>query len=286
MQKQTTQTLSGQGPAERGEQRPGHEWPMHARGVGEMLDLALELFVACIVPTVGLAFLMWLPVRCIWVLLEQRGANIEALRAIFNAFAGSLVHLMTVSLIIQVVYGELQGRRPSLREPLIVALKRAPALFLATLVISLGTSIGMICMAVPGIVLMYVWSVAPAALVLERKGPLECLRRSYQLVNNRFLAWAGITVCVYALKAPYDAVAVCLDLPQVMNWAKDEIGVSPLVYSLAQVFLSALLLAISSAAYAIAITVFYLDCRVRREGFDLAMRLERAESASVSGPRL
>ena len=52
---------------------------------------------------------------------------------------------------------------------------------------------------------------------------------------------------------------------------------------LASLRVPALLLAVSTAAWAIVITVFYLDCRVRQEGFDLAMRLERLQNAESLG---
>ncbi len=255
---------------------------MHARGVGQMLDLAVDLFVACLVPTVGLAFLMWLPVRIAWVLLGSAEEESAAVQVLLNLIGATVVQTLSVALTIQIVYAELQGSRLSMRKALLVAVKRGPALIACSILVSMGTTAGC-CLVVGFIFIMYIWSVAPAALLLESRGPLDCLVRSQQLVRKSFPRWAGLMLCAFAFKLPFDAAAAFLDQPQIIHWALEEQQVSPLLYSLAQVFLTSLLLAVSAAGWSIVITVFYLDCRVRREGFDLAMRLERLTNAALVG---
>ncbi len=283
MQTQTTQTLSGEGPGDSPAIVADPSWPMHARGVGQMLDLAIDLFVACLVPTVGLAFLMWLPVRIAWVLLGGPEPESAALQILLNLVGTTVVQTLSVALTIQIVYAKLQGQRISMREALLVAVKRGPALLLCSILVSMGTTAGCCLFLVGAIFIMYIWSVAPAALLLESRGPLDCLVRSQQLVRKSFLRWAGVVACTFAFKLPFDAAAAFLDQPQVIHWALEEQHVSPAGYSLAQVFVTALLLSVSAAGWSIVITVFYLDCRVRREGFDLAMRLERLTNAALLG---
>lgn len=283
MQTQTTQTLSGEDPDDFSAAEAARDWPMHARGVGQMLDLTVDLFVTCLAPTLGLTFLMWLPVRILWVLLGNAGDEPEPLQGLSNLFGATLVQTLSVALVIQVVYSELQGRRISMGGALRVAVRRAPALLVCSLIVSMGTTAGC-CLIVGWIFIMYIWSVAPAALVLESRGPLDCLVRSQKLVGKSFARWAGLMLCAAAIRMPFDATAVIFDQPRVVSWAIDEMHVSPLVYSTLQVFITSLLLAVAASAWSIVITVFYLDCRVRREGFDLAMRLERLQNAEALGP--
>src|SRR5687768_8962510 len=70
MQSQTTQTLSRGEPSDPRPPGPGEAWPMHARSVGQLLDLAVDLFVQRFAATVGLTFLMWLPVRGLLLAFE------------------------------------------------------------------------------------------------------------------------------------------------------------------------------------------------------------------------
>lgn len=283
MSTRTTQTLSEQASAP----GPGGEsaarlWPMHARGVGQMLDLAVDLFVVRCVPVVGIVFLMWLPVRLFSVNFGPASADgqTELLQA-FLGFVGSVaVQTLSVALAIQVVYVELQGRKLELKPLLLLSAKRAPALLLCTILITGVLWFGFLCLIAPGVYLMYIWSVAPAALVLEGSGPIRCLVRSKQLVGKNFLPWAGLMLSVFALKLPYDAAVGAIDYPDVVDYAVTELGWSHAAVGAVRVLLGSLLMAVSSAAWSIVVTVFYLDCRVRREGFDLSMRLERLQDAA------
>lgn len=250
---------------------------MHARSVGQLLDLAVDLFVQRFAATVGLTFLMWLPVRLLWVLLQD---SESADLTLFHSFATFTVQALAVALAIQVIYAELQGRRIGMRQPLMGALRRAPALLVMTGITSVCTIAGVLCCVVPGVFLAYLWSVAPAALVLEGLGPIASLRRSQKLVRRHFGRWAGVMICAVLLQLPYESVVLTLDT----TWAAEgfrDLGIPHGVYLALQAVLSAFLLAISSAAWATVATTFYLDCRVRSEGFDLAMRLERLQQAEA-----
>ena len=283
MKGNNTQTLSSEDPglARAGDQAGA--WPLYARSLGQLLDLSVDLFVACLTPTVGLTFLMWLPVRFVWVILGSGGTQDATAQWVFGLFANSTVQALSAALVIQIVYAQLQGRPQSAGQALMAALRRAPALLLCASIVALGTGIGTACCFVPGVFLMFLWSAAPSALVLEGLGPVEALRRSQQLVRKQFPRWLGITVFALLLKLPYDAVVVLLDMPSTAQWALQELGAPALAYKLAQVFVTSLLLAVSSAAWAIVATTFYLDCRVRLEGFDLAMRLERLQANAMGG---
>jgi hypothetical protein len=266
---------------------------MHARSVGQLLDLSVDLFVERFAATVGLAFLMWLPVRAFLLVFEGSPATEPIELQTETAWASGELELATVgllSLAIQtlvlaltthLIYAEIQGRRMGLRPPLMGALRRAPALLLMSGISTLGIMLGFFCCCVPGLVLGYLWSIAPAALVLEDLGPIASLKRSVQLVRQNFGRWSGLMGVVLLLKLPYDMSVFALDLPWFREWA-DGAGLPAWLPMLGNVLLTSLLLAISGALSAIALTVFYLDCRVRREGFDLAMRLERLQQAEAA----
>lgn len=275
----TTQTLSDApaSPPEAAHDDAARRHAAHARGVGQMLDLTVDLFVARCLPVVGIAFLMWLPVRLFTTLSDGFEGDLALGSAAFGLLAALAVQILSVAFTIQIVYAEIQGRPVGWRAVFAHSLRRGPALLVSTAMITVALWVGYACLIVPGVALTFLWSAAPAALVLEDRGPLACLVRSQRLVGSRFLPWAGMMASMFVLRLAYDSLTGALDTPQFHDWVVETAGLSTGLLATLRVVLGSLLAAVSSAAWSIAVTVFYIDCRTRLEGFDLAMRIERLE---------
>jgi len=260
------------GGGERSGPRPGALAP---RGVGAILDTAFDVLTARPLTCAGLAAALWVPALALGrVSLRARGP-LEAVSALSGLAGQFVVQSLAVALVTVIVYGHMQGRRVGGWHSSRIALRRAPALLATTFISSVTVAAGGLCCFVPGVVLSWLWMVAPAALVLENAGPLQALTRSARLVQGGFLRWAGTMLAQLALTLPLTGVAAVLGDPGTRAWLEARAGLGSTAFDVIDVGLSATLMGIATALGAVVLTVFYIDCRVRAEGFDLVMRLER-----------
>lgn len=68
-------------------------------------------------------------------------------------------------------------------------------LLLAGLVYTVATSAGVMLLIVPGLILVTIWAVAPAAIRIESTGAIESLRRSQQLVRGNGWRVFALVLC-------------------------------------------------------------------------------------------
>lgn len=129
------------------------------------------------------------------------------------------------------------------------------------------------------------WSMYLCAAVLERRGPIAALRRSMQLVDRHWfrvvaiLVVAGLIVSILQA-APTTLVQLPLTISAALRGqiglSGPEMAVSTAVGVVAQILFASM----ASIVYA----MLFVDLRNRREGTDLAERLQRLESESTVAP--
>ena len=257
--------------------------PLRARGVGEILDTALDVLRGRFLTCMLVALPLWLPVNAVSRFsfrFDEETQLVVALLVIVPAAA--MVQMMAGALITIVVYGYMQGHRVGARKALLVGVKRAPALILTSIVSGVGISVGMACFCLPGLVLSWLWMVAPAALVLERLGPLEALGRSARLVQRSFLRWLGLAVVQWWIALPFLIATSVLGNADWRGGVRETLQMPPVLFDALDVLLVSLISSVATALAAVILTVFYLDARVRNEGFDLRMRFERLRERAPS----
>lgn len=84
-----------------------------------------------------------------------------------------------------------QGRKSELIEALTSAAGRLPALLGASLLTAAAVVMGGIAFIIPGLYLVVRLSLAVCASVLETKGPVASLKRSWELAGGRFWSLTG-----------------------------------------------------------------------------------------------
>lgn len=159
-----------------------------------------------------------------------------------------------------------QGEEPDWRVSLRAGGRRLLAVLAALLVTSLVAGIGLLFCLLPGILLYTMWSVTPAVVVAEQKGPLAALGRSWNLVKGRLWPVLGALVLAYLL---YFVASQILGLAASTFALAD--AASGTVSFLPNVVASAVVSVLAAPFLAAVVTIIYFDLRVRKEGYDLEL---------------
>ena len=252
-----------------GETREVEPADLAPRGVGALLDTALEVLRARFLACFGLAFAILLPLALLARVLRHRsGDDLGVL--FFELGMNFLAQTLVIGLITQLVYAHLQGRRVAALESLAVAARRGPALLGVAFIVQVGTTLGTMCCVVPGLAVAWITAVAPAALVLEGVGPLTALARSGRLMSGAFGRWLGVMLLQFLLVMPVTLVAGGIE--EYATSLQDSSGPA---FVLAETLARVSLFSLATCVTSVVLTVLYIDGRVRAEGFDLVMRFER-----------
>ncbi len=126
----------------------------------------------------------------------------------------------------------------------------------------------------PALYLSARWVAAIPALMLERLGPVAALRRSWHLTQGHFWRSVGVMLLLtllgtLALSMP---VAVVQQIATLLM--PDQLQLIFIISTVSGYLLSVLW----QPLYMIGMVLLYYDLRVRREGYDVQVRLEQLEA--------
>lgn len=255
---------------------------LRPRGVGEILDTACEVLTGGFGPCVGIALALWLPARALTLFaLRSPPAELAPLLqfGLPQTVLQFAVQTMIAAMLALYVCERIQGRDVSFRDSVALGLQRALGVGAISLIAGLLSGVAAVatcvCLGLGGYVVQWLFAVAPAAYVIERSGVFASLGRSAQLVGRSFWRWLGWFVVMSAMLLPLATPAQLLDDPRFRQEMLADLALGGTEFDLVYVLVSALFLAVSSTFTAILVVVFYVDTRVRREGLDLALDLER-----------
>jgi hypothetical protein len=278
---------------------------LRPRGTAQILDFAVEILMKRVVPIVGVCALIWLPIRILMPFVNEAQASmlaggsgveggVESSMVIVAAFLATalgqiLASVASIATVTLFVYGDLVGRSVDVWDACRGALRRIFGLFGVMLVTGLAVGLTMGILVLLSFLcpiffpvtfavyfyLLWCLAVAPSSLVLEDLGVLEAIRRSWDLSKGSFWRWAGVTFLTYMLVMGVAAPVGILDEPMTRSWVAEQIGLPDAVVQIIFVVVGAVMAGLTTAFSAAAQTVYYLDLRMRRDGLDLLMRLER-----------
>lgn len=169
-----------------------------------------------------------------------------------------IINLLGGAAIVYVAFQDLRDVRMGLKEALIYVSGRLVPLFLVALLSGLG--IGMLLLVVPGIFLACIWIVAVPACVVEKLGPVDCLRRSMELTKGYRLTIFGALVVIVVAFIIFGAIATFL------GGAVLTMTTSIAVMALTAALLSLVLTLIPSAMLTLITAILYADLRSAKEG--------------------
>lgn len=261
-----------------------HVPEIRPRRVGEILDVAMEVFRARFGILVGLSTLLWLPVyvaQTFLVVGEWTPGDTPFQTAGFflgflvTLFATGVVSVLDNAIVARLVADELGGRGFSVGAAIRNALARSPAIAVIAVANSMATTLACFCMILPGILVAWRVALAPAICVIEDAGIVESFARSSQLARGRLGPWIGLFLTAFLLLLPFTLVAGVAERPDLRATALRELGLPAFAYDGARIGFSSLFTGVATAFHAVVVAIWYYDCRARGEGVDLAARLER-----------
>jgi hypothetical protein len=271
---------------------------LRPRGVGEILDAAVTVLRARFGAFVLLTVVVLVPVQLFSLLVSLSTRPDDVTRSftgtpapiydsptstdLWVAFAAVLVvgiatllanafATATVTHLAASTYlgeGEDPGEvRASWR----LVLQRFWAVLGLTVLVSAATFGGLALCVIPGVWIMVTWSVAVPVLLLEGGRVFASLGRSFNLTKTRW--WTALAVLLVGnLFANVVTLAFSIPLELLLSFAVDAGPNGTLVANSVAGTLSA---ALTTPFLATATVVLYFDLRVRAEGFDVQMLLQR-----------
>jgi hypothetical protein len=159
-----------------------------------------------------------------------------------------------------------------------LALGRLLPLVGMTFLFGLAVAVGMVLLLVPGMILLVTLILATNLLVIEGKGPIEALTGSHRLVwGNWWRTTAILTVGFIVVVIIYLALAMVIGIVVPLT----GIGSSdPFIFGLVVSFLVGAVINLLVMPYYVALLIaIYWDLKLRREGGDLAARVNALGTA-------
>lgn len=176
-----------------------------------------------------------------------------------------------------------QGTEPDASGSLRAALSRFIPILLASILVAIGATFGLIFCILPGIALFVFWSLTTPAIVTEQLAATEGMRRSWQLVKGRFWPIFGAIILAYILYIIAGQIIGFVFGAVTFAGASDGT-----VSNLPGLIASGIVEIVVAPFLAAMLTIIYFDARVRKEGYDLelmAQEIARLEQVGAPPPR-
>jgi len=282
---------------------------LRPRGVGEILDASIKLYMRNARTLIGAAAVAVVPLQVVsavvMVSVYNSGQDIPAgytnlvkavPRADASARAGAtgiaaLVGLLTAVFVaatcVKAVSSAYVERPLSVGESIRFSARRLLPLLAMLIVMYLGLVVAFVLLVIPGIWLFAAWGVATPALLIENLGPFGALRRSRRLVSGRWWSTAGVLLLAFLMTSILSGIVSGVLTAIALTSGTPSVGFAVLISLLSGV-VSGLVVHPFQATVT---TVLYYDLRVRHEGFDLQLLAKQlglpesslAEPAAAAG---
>lgn len=195
-------------------------------------------------------------------------APVAAIVAFFAVFLLSLLcYGAAISRTLAISHNENTGIGAAIQ----TGLKRAPALFVCSLLYGLCIIAGMILLVIPGIIVFISLLFATYFTVGDKLGPINSLKQSHRLVwgGNWWRTAAIVSVIGIVMLVAYSLIGVFAGV-----FAAAVSSDSAMLLNIVNFVLIPLLSAVASpVGYAFSVSLFN-DLKIRRDGADLAQRME------------
>ena len=216
--------------------------PPRSLDPGSIFGRAFAVYGAQLGLILPAALLVFLPVAAINAVVQPTAVGLRLLSLVVSAIATYWLQGMVV----EAVRDIQDGRRDFTLGGLFASVTPVlGSLILAGVLASIATTIGLILLIVPGLVLLTWWAVLAPVIVIERRPALEAFGRSRDLVRGNGWTVFAIVVVVFLLQGLGSIL-----LASVLSGLDDQVGAA-----LAALISGALIAPVS----AIVAALLYLD---------------------------
>ena len=269
-------------------------------GLGELLDQIfstyrrnfLSLIALSAIPYGVMAPLLLLAIFSpFWTLMTAQDPNAilppEQAAGLIGGLLGGIAIIFFVVGLSQVANmiaaWELQiNGKFSIRDVYKKVLRRTLAIIGAGFLFVLIFAAGYLMIIVPGIIAALAMSLSMFALIVEGKGPVESIQRSFQLTKGFrgrifvciLICYAASTALIYALMIPLIVSSVAM--------AKPGPEPLPVWFWAIFIFVEMFALIVPAPLNAIALALVYHDARRCKEGFDIQQLLDALPAEAPS----
>lgn len=258
---------------------------LHPLGVGETLDVAIKLYRRNATTLWTIVALVVIPLQILDVIVRRVSLPSDVflsggtLYSFSGQSTGSIIVVLLASFLVAVatyiatgavfeaLISSYLGRPTTWRTSLAHARTRAGSLIWLALLTVVFVMIGFILFVLPGIWLLVAISVAVPALMFEGVGGFAAMKRSMELVDQRWwatfirllAAYVLLFAVIFGITALVSAIASGVTLHNVTLYV--------VLGGIANVIATILIAPFVSAV----LTVIYIDLRVRKEALDIEL---------------
>jgi hypothetical protein len=254
---------------------PATEVPHREVSIERIFGRAFGTVRANPAATLGIAFLFGaLPVLVLNLLLLGMQPQLAVRIGPWGTAAAGLLILAFTMAVAAITHGALveatvaysDGRRSSFGEAatagLVVFLPLAAASILSTVAITLA----MLLLFVPGVILYCLWIATTPAVVAERLGPIEALRRSRYLTRGARWKVFGIVlilvVAYWLITAVFSVLSLSMFRGTMGFSPAGRLGQFPIEYWV----LSAVVQTVTTCLWGVVVTALYVELRDWKDG--------------------
>lgn len=211
---------------------------------------------------------------------------VDGLGTVIGLLLSAVVGAVLTGMIVVVVAEDVLGRHSTVGEVWRRLRPRTAGLLLAALITGVLPFVGLALLVLPGLVLWAGWALTIPVLVLERLGPLQSIRRSWQLVRpDLWRVWsirAVAAMLAWVIQSLLALPLLAIGTALVISAADDGSGRGrPLLAAVAA--LAGVVGGTVAAPFLSGVlALIYVDRRVRAEGLDLVL-LQHARQGTPGG---
>ncbi|MES2522982.1 MAG: hypothetical protein V4617_09815 [Gemmatimonadota bacterium] len=228
---------------------------LRARSTSEIVDASFSLYRRDALQYIMIGALAYSPLILVFILFQGMSTTTEIL-VLAVTYLMTLISLALVSGMIARMGSDVYlGGTADVASTLKAVIPRVLSLIVATIVVGIIVMFGLFLLIVPGVYLYTRLFAVPQIVVLEGKGPMEAISRSWALTRGR----AGHTFLTLLLVY---GIYMVLSLGI-------TIGVALLGNAVLQAIISMLLGILCYPILTLVALVLYYDLRIRGEGFDV-----------------
>ncbi len=262
-----------------------YQRPSEPLSIGGVLDNGIALFKASMAKTFPLAL-----VGGLLSTLPELVTRLTGLGSLQGALVGGNIALplgvvAVTSLLTMAAYlGVLSiqdaisnNRSMAIDEAVLAGLTRLPAMLGASILYGIAVVFGMILLVVPGIIISVYWILYTIAVIGDRKGPVQSLGYSYQLIKGYWWRTATILgVLGIIAMVLYTALIMFVAGGVIGGVMESEESMGLLIFTFV---VTPLIAAVLTPFFYAILLVTYNDLKLRRGGDDLLRRAELSVSA-------